>query len=218
MRALCILFLLIGPAWGQAVLTGAVRVVDADTFDLGLPETVRLVSIDAPEADQACRDGSRTLPCGEMATRAARALFEGRQARCLSDGQDRYGRYLANCIVDGADVGETLVAAGWALRYRDDPTYAEAEKAAAATGRGVWAYEMANPAEWRAAERAERALANAPPDGACAIKGNVSANGQLYHLPGSPSYGATRIDEAAGERWFCDEAEAVAAGWHRAGG
>ena len=32
-------------------------------------------------------------------------------------------------------------------------------------------------------------------------------------VPGSPSYANTKIDESKGERWFCTEAEARAAGW-----
>ena len=51
------------------------------------------------------------------------------------------------------------------------------------------------------------------PSGRCTIKGNISDNGRIYHVPGSRSYEATRIDEAKGERWFCTEQEARAAGW-----
>jgi hypothetical protein len=52
-----------------------------------------------------------------------------------------------------------------------------------------------------------------PPSGGCLIKGNISQNGRIYHVPGSPSYRSTKIDESSGERWFCTEAEAQAAGW-----
>ena len=56
-------------------------------------------------------------------------------------------------------------------------------------------------------------------DRECAIKGNISRSGaRIYHVPGSPSYDATQIDEARGERWFCSEAEARAAGWRAPGG
>ena len=51
------------------------------------------------------------------------------------------------------------------------------------------------------------------PSGSCLIKGNVSSGGRIYHVPGSDSYDRTRIDESRGERWFCTEAEARAAGW-----
>ena len=213
----CFLLFVALPVWAGEVVSGIVRVVDADTLDLGTGPSIRLLSIDAPEAGQTCKDGATAMPCGVRATEAARALFEGRAAICAVEDRDRYGRFLARCTVEGRDVGEALVRAGWALRYRDDPFYAEAEKAAEVTGAGVWAWEMETPAAWRAALREDRARANAPVDGACAIKGNVSARGRIYHLPGSPSYGATRIDAGRGERWFCDEAEAVAAGWRRAG-
>ena len=52
----------------------------------------------------------------------------------------------------------------------------------------------------------------------CLIKGNISSKGaKIYHLPGSSSYNSTKIDTKAGERWFCTEAEALAAGWHAPG-
>jgi endonuclease YncB( thermonuclease family) len=47
----------------------------------------------------------------------------------------------------------------------------------------------------------------------CDIKGNISGNGRIYHLPGGAHYARTRIDESRGERWFCSESEARAAGW-----
>jgi micrococcal nuclease len=59
---------------------------------------------------------------------------------------------------------------------------------------------------------AASAPAQTGPNG-CDIKGNISANGKIYHLPGSADYDRTRIDESRGERWFCSVAEAQAAGW-----
>ena len=51
----------------------------------------------------------------------------------------------------------------------------------------------------------------------CRIKGNINAQGQkIYHLPGGTNYERTRINEATGERWFCSEDEARAAGWRAA--
>jgi len=51
------------------------------------------------------------------------------------------------------------------------------------------------------------------PSADCVIKGNISSSGRIYHLPGSAAYDKTNIDESRGERWFCTEAEARAAGW-----
>lgn len=56
-------------------------------------------------------------------------------------------------------------------------------------------------------------------DPACNIKGNISYNGgaRIYHVPGQHYYQDTKISYGRGERWFCTEAEAKAAGWRRAG-
>jgi hypothetical protein len=71
------------------------------------------------------------------------------------------------------------------------------------------------PEPARGAIAAPTASASAPatPTAGCRIKGNISQSGRIYHVPGSPFYDQTRIDESKGERWFCTEAEARAAGW-----
>ncbi|WMT90177.1 hypothetical protein [Pelagibacterium sp. H642] len=55
--------------------------------------------------------------------------------------------------------------------------------------------------------------------GECNIKGNVSIGSgeRIYHVPGQRYYAATKIRPEYGERWFCSEAEARAAGWRRSG-
>jgi len=52
----------------------------------------------------------------------------------------------------------------------------------------------------------------------CNIKGNISIHGgeRIYHVPSQEYYSETRINLLKGERWFCSEAEAEAAGWRRA--
>lgn len=50
------------------------------------------------------------------------------------------------------------------------------------------------------------------------VKGNISQDGRkLYHLPGMRNYQQVKIDEAKGERVFCDEQSAIDAGWSKAG-
>lgn len=52
--------------------------------------------------------------------------------------------------------------------------------------------------------------------GVCRIKGNINPQGErIYHVPGGEWYDKTRIDTMQGERWFCSEEEARAAGWRR---
>ena len=87
--------------------------------------------------------------------------------------------------------------------------YAAQEDAARAAGVGLWAGAWSAPAD----HRARRGALLSDVATGCAIKGNISDNGRVYHVPGSRSYGRTRIDLARGERWFCTIAEAEAAGW-----
>jgi hypothetical protein len=52
----------------------------------------------------------------------------------------------------------------------------------------------------------------------CNIKGNISLNTgeRIYHVRGQEYYTATIITPSKGERWFCSEDEARAAGWRKA--
>lgn len=54
--------------------------------------------------------------------------------------------------------------------------------------------------------------------GDCNIKGNISINTgeHIYHVPGQEHYWETKISPQYGERWFCSEDEARAAGWRKA--
>jgi hypothetical protein len=50
----------------------------------------------------------------------------------------------------------------------------------------------------------------------CAIKGNISASGECICQPGQHYCNKTRINSSKGERRFCSEQEAIAAGCRRA--
>lgn len=54
------------------------------------------------------------------------------------------------------------------------------------------------------------------PKPSCEIKGNISAQGnKFYHVPGGRFYNGIKITPDTGERWFCNEREAVANGWRK---
>jgi hypothetical protein len=83
--------------------------------------------------------------------------------------------------------------------------------------RGVWTGTFTPPWEWRRNPEQDSS-SNEPPvspsPGACVIKGNINREAErIYHVPGSPSYEETVIDESRGERWFCTEEEAQRADW-----
>ncbi|MDJ1007782.1 MAG: thermonuclease family protein [Paracoccaceae bacterium] len=209
--------LVLAAATAAAGPDGRVRVTDGDSLVVG-GERVRLFGIDAHELDQSCWDrAGREIACGAWAKRAAARLFEGRRAQCRTLKFDRYDRALATCRIAGADAGETLLKAGIVAVYPRETLrdYLAFEKEAQVLGRGIWAWDSQRPLDFRAANRAPARPAP-PPPGACVIKGNISGSGRIYHLPGQEHYSATRIDTGKGERWFCTEAEARAAGWRRA--
>jgi hypothetical protein len=93
-----------------------------------------------------------------------------------------------------------------------------AEEAARAEARGIWQAPTEAPWDWRRSQQARPAVAltQAAPDG-CVIKGNINSEGvRIYHTPASPWYAQTTVNESRGQRWFCTEAEARAAGWRSA--
>ncbi|MCB1342748.1 MAG: thermonuclease family protein [Pseudooceanicola sp.] len=190
--------------------SGRIGVVDADTWDVGSTR-VRLFGIDAPEVKQTCADPrGKEWPCGDWATGQVRERYQGQEAVCEAVDSDRYGRTVARCRVEGQDVARQMVQDGWALAFRRySLDYDLDEKTAHVAGVGIHGGGMMRPAAFRA--QPVQAV------GDCPIKGNISSKGErIFHLPGQEHYDRTRISPGKGERWFCSESEARAAGWRRA--
>lgn len=201
----------------QADVRGTVRVIDGDSIRLG-SHTIRLHGIDAPEGRQTCTrkaDGV-VWRCGDWSAQQVRAAYEGRRARCVEIDRDGYGRIVGRCFVGEEEINRVLVAKGYAAAYlRFSRRYIDDEKAAITAGRGIWSSEFDRPEDWRASQRTP-ATTRQSKDGTCDIKGNISNSGRIFHVPGQENYDATQINPSKGERWFCSEAEARAAGWRAA--
>lgn len=229
---------LLRPAASGDPTHAVLRVVDGDTVHVlvdGRDETVRLLGINAPETDQ-CWGSEATRAAAGLLDGAFVTLV----ADPGQSDRDRYGRLLRYVVLaDGTDVGRRLVEDGDADERTYDGPYARqadyraADAAAAAAGRGLHdpATCNGNPAPQSPTDPAPSPATTGAggsggsggasgsggtretgPNG-CDIKGNISGNGRIYHLPGSADYDRTRIDESRGERWFCSVAEAEAAGW-----
>jgi len=196
---------------GHADLAGLAKVVDGDTLVIN-GTRVRLEGIDAPEAGQTCK--RRLLgfwACGTEATSALAHLVQDKQVRCEPRGLDKYGRTLAVCFLDQQDVNAWMVRQGLAWAFiKYSTSYVKEEAEAKSLRIGVWQGEATPPWEYR-----EHRWVSAEPQAphGCAIKGNVTAHGKIYHMPWSPWYAQIRMNPEKGRRWFCTEAEAVAAGW-----
>ncbi|OYD82526.1 thermonuclease family protein [Azospirillum brasilense] len=214
-----------------ADLTGTVSVIDGDTLEIH-GTRIRLHGIDAPESAQLCQDAAgKDWRCGQKAALALSDRIGRRPVTCEQKDKDRYGRVVAACFVNGENLNAWMAANGWAMAYRQySKDYVGAEATARAARAGIWAGTFQPPWEWRAAKREGKpqaanqsrpAPAAAPagaPSSGCQIKGNINSKGErIYHVPGGRSYDQTQIDTGDGERWFCSEGEAQAAGWRRAG-
>ncbi len=202
------------PEHAHSPLSGPARIIDGDTIAIG-DARIRLEGIDAPELGQTCqRPELDVWDCGAAAARELSELIEGRHVQCESTGNDKYGRMLGICHVGPLELNAELVRRGlaWAfVRYSRRLVSVEAE--ARALKRGVWQTHNEPPWAYRASRWSYSE--SAAPRG-CAIKGNVSRGGRIYHVPWSPLYDNVHIDSSRGERWFCSEAEAIAAGWRPA--
>jgi len=208
---------------GQAPsVQGIARVIDGDTIEVA-GTRIRLEGIDAPEGDQQCaRAGGAgdTWRCGQVATEELQRLVGRTALRCDSRGTDKYGRMLAICFAGETDINAEMVRRGFAWAFVKYSTVYVAEEAEARK-RGVGIWQAPTMAAWdhRASRWADARDAVSgkgaygAPSRDCVIKGNITSGGRIYHMPWSPWYGKVRIETDKGERWFCNENEALAAGW-----
>lgn len=184
---------------------------------------MRYIGIDTPETV----DPRRPVGCfGAEASARNRELVEGKTVGLEKDVSetDGFGRLLRYVWVGGDMANETLVRDGYALAatYPPDVGYAELfaslQMEAREAGRGLWGPACESGA-------ATVTPVASPGAGACefsgttepVIKGNISVSSseKIYHVPGGAYYDETVIDESRGERRFCTEAEAIAAGWRK---
>ena len=196
------------------------RVVDGDTIEVmmgGTTYKVRYIGVDTPETV----DPRRPVGCyGREASERNRQLVQGKTVGLEKDisETDDFGRLLRYVWVDGEMVNASLVREGYAIAstYPPDVKHQELflglQQEARDAGRGLWGPACATPTVLVQTGACDYSGTGQP-----VIKGNTSQSTgeKIYHVPDGEFYDKTAIDEAAGERWFCTEQEAVAAGWRR---
>jgi endonuclease YncB( thermonuclease family) len=197
-------------------ISGPVRVVDGDTLVVG-GRRVRMEGIDAPEVAQTCVSSSGApWPCGQRALEELVRLIGRQTVTCDDRGSDKYGRTLGICFAGGIDLNGEMVRRGFAWAFvRYSRTYVAVEAQARASRVGIWSGNAQPAWEYRARQWQTAESRHPAPTG-CVIKGNVTRNERIYHMPWSPWYDKINMDLVRGKRWFCTEAEATAAGWRPA--
>ena len=212
------------PTPGGITQALVVNVVDGDTIDVeigGETYRVRYIGVDTPETV----DPNRPVGCyGPEASAHNKALVAGKTLGLEKDVSetDKYGRLLRYVWLDGEMVNADLVRDGYAqvstyppdVKYQD--TFLQLQREARDAGRGLWGAVCASPTPATPPAASGGAVCDYSGTSEPVIKGNISSSGEkIYHVPGQQYYDSTVIDESKGERWFCTELDAQAAGWRK---
>jgi len=133
------------------------RALDGDTVAVDF----RLLGVDAFERRQLCQTRSGCWQCGKAAQDFAARALHAKTATIHLRPTNSYGRPVGTVTVDGQDLGERLIRAGFAVpetqHLRADPSrasryrtaFAQAKAARAGAFAGAWL----EPSRWRQGER-----------------------------------------------------------------
>lgn len=192
-------------------ISGRATVISGDALRINGRE-IKLAGIESPVANQNCTTGDgRTWNCGWSARSALDRIVRRRNVTCTPLEAVGQGATIANCTANEADIAEALVRNGHVFAASGFfAAYGSSEADARAAKVGVWQGDAQHPAEWRQNiwDEAKRAA----PDG-CPIKGRVRGSSRVYTMPWSDGYDSNRVRTERGDRWFCSEEEAQAAGF-----
>jgi endonuclease YncB( thermonuclease family) len=206
--------------FSSTVVEGNASAVTGDVLRLQ-GQLIRLAGIEAPDREQRCGNAAPTKgqgkrwACGEAATEMLARTVRGKPVRCSLSGQDDLGRARGTCTVNqngtAQNVSAELVRVG--LAFSDGGLlsgFGSLERDARNQKLGIWRGDADRPSEHRAKVWAE--AQKAAPDG-CPIKGQMVGDAKRYVMPWQQDYARAKVRTQKGERWFCSEKEAKAAGW-----
>jgi endonuclease YncB( thermonuclease family) len=202
---------LIGASDQASAVAGRAVALSGDTLRIAR-STVVIAGIEAPLYGQTCVSAtSRRWRCDAAAKTALARLLRNDRVSCALAGTDAQGRRSGTCRIGEKDIAAELVRNGHVFAATGlFSSYHSLEEKARQAKIGIWSGTSERPADYRAQKW--RDAKRAAPDG-CPIKGNVQGGRRLYVLPWSQDYARVRVSLSRGERWFCSEAEAQAAGW-----
>ena len=132
------------------IIVEIVRISDGDTVTAyfpneGIQKKIRLATIDAPEFNQ---------PFGKKSKKSLSELVYKKQATVLSNGKDKYGRIVAELIVDDININVEQIKRGFAWHYKFHAKsqmyekrllYSQAEKSAKEKRLGLWKMDDPTP-------------------------------------------------------------------------
>lgn len=220
------------------------EVVDGDTIRMysALDKKVkayRFVGIDTPE-NTALRYGY-VEQYGNQAKQYLQELLAGKNLSIEYDEiqgrQDTYERELVFLFADAINVWEQMILAWYAKeytynkKYKYQELYRKAQSQAQEQNLWIWSLDEKTNESVFNTQNADLSLISALWTNAnqkfvdqkvatweCIIKWNINSDWvKIYHYDWCKSYTKTKISPERWERYFCNEAEALAAGWRVAG-
>ncbi len=199
------------PTFSEPPIEGRARAVTGDTLVIS-GQVIRLNGIEAPELTQACRNARRRRwRCGRASRQALSKIVGSQKVSCSNLRNNSNGFKTGTCRIGEDDIAMRLLRRGHAVSTASSyGSYSTEEAAARSAKVGIWSGSAQSPEEFR--EAAWASAKSKAPDG-CPIKGRVTRSGKVYLLPWSPTYRSRRVRTSRGEKWFCSESDALAAGW-----
>lgn len=198
-KALWMLFaIILGFVYFRSQTFLVTKIIDGDTIELANGRRVRYLGVDTPETKECYSTEAANLN---------RHLVLNKRVRLQTDTNklDQYGRTLAYVFVNNTLVNKELLIRGAGGYFEDYLNHQyQAELIAAAQ-----TAHQNRIGLWRDCSEDQKL--------GCLIKGNLDpSDRRFYHLPGFRHYSQVTMNLDKGDRWFCSEREAIAAGFKRA--
>lgn len=173
------------------------KVLDGDTFVTDDNAIIRLDGIEAPEYD---------MCGGEESKSELEKLILDKYVVINSRVRDKSGRQVATVYLNGESVEKMMLESGWAdYGSSHDDGIVEKLKETVREARekklGIFSSKCTQSSN--------------PNNKQCNIKGNISTTDgtKTYHLFSCREYNQVDIQLHLGEQWFCNEKDAIEAGY-----
>lgn len=194
---------------------------------------VTLYGIEPIYMSQKCLSADkRVYDCGrELMSYFREVLPKAKSVRCFF-ANNYQATYVGNknhlpmhCFINGMNLNELLVSAGYATAY--DPRYSRAESVARTEEVGIWQGQFMHPQDYAAftadsidpnLELYKGVKVYSPTkkvDDICVIKAMHRDGQKIYLMPSDNFYKQAKINRILGDKMLCSEHEALEQGFAR---
>lgn len=174
-----------------------VSVIDGDSFKIGNDQTIRLLSLDAPDTEYCM---------GEESKDALTKKISGKTVILKELKTDRYGRVMAMVYQGNENINEYMIKNGLAIHLWDNTKQI-----------GILGQANDFAREQRLGIFSPECYQTEPSNPKCPIKGSINpvTKEKTYTLPDCDRYALTVIEKYKGEDWYCTEKAAQKAGFKK---